>query len=81
MTTIPKTETTSDNNDSDTIKTTMAMTTTIILIQAVNDLVRETLEGAQKALRKEKAAGNAAMIDDAVAKMSDKERAKVSSSG
>ena len=43
----------------------------------MNDLVRETLEGAQKALRKEKAAGNAAMIDDAVAKMSDKERAKV----
>ena len=43
--------------------------------------MRETLEGAQKALRKEKAAGNAAMIDDAVAKMSDKERAKVSSSG
>lgn len=42
--------------------------------------MRETLEGAQKALRKEKAAGNAAMIDDAVAKMSDKERAKVSGS-
>lgn len=39
--------------------------------------MKDTLEGTQKALRKEKAAGNAAMIDDAVSKMSDKERAKV----
>lgn len=47
------------------------------LPQAMSDLVKDTLEGTQKALRKEKAAGNAAMIDDAVSKMSEKERAKV----
>lgn len=39
--------------------------------------MKDTLEGTQKALRKEKAAGNAAMIDDAVSKMSESERAKV----
>ena len=44
--------------------------------KAMNDLVKETLEGAQRTLRKEKAAGNAAIIDDAVAKMGQKERAK-----
>lgn len=43
----------------------------------MNDLVKETLEGAQRALRKTKSAGNAAMIDDAVSKMSDQDRAKV----
>lgn len=43
----------------------------------MSDLVKDTLEGTQKALRKEKAAGNAAMIDDAVSKMSENERAKV----
>lgn len=45
--------------------------------QALSDLVKDTLEITQKALRKEKAAGNAAMIDDAVSKMSENERAKV----
>lgn len=43
----------------------------------MSDLVKDTLEGTQRALRKEKAAGNAAMIDDAVSKMSENERAKV----
>ena len=43
----------------------------------MSDLVKDTLEGTQKALRREKAAGNAAMIDDAVSKMSENERAKV----
>lgn len=43
----------------------------------MGDLVKDTLEGTQKALRKEKAAGNTAMIDDAVSKMSENERAKV----
>lgn len=40
--------------------------------------MKETLETVQKVLRKQKAAGNTAMIDDAVAKISEKEEAKVS---
>lgn len=49
----------------------------VLELQAMNDLVRETLDAAQRALRKTKSAGNAAMIDDAVSKMSDQDRAKV----
>lgn len=51
-------------------------TPSVPFVQAMNDLVRETLEETQKALKRQKAAGNAAMIDDAVAKMNEHERAK-----
>eukprot|EP00752_Nemacystus_decipiens_P013425 g11888.t1 len=45
--------------------------------QAIKDLVKDTLEATQKALMAKKAARNAAMIDDAVSKRSENERAKL----
>lgn len=45
--------------------------------KAVPDMVKEALEGTQKALRKERSAGTAAMIDDAISKRNEKERGEV----
>ncbi|CAM9719316.1 unnamed protein product [Ectocarpus sp. 4 AP-2014] len=45
--------------------------------QAVPDMVKEALEGTQKALRKERSAGTAAMIDDAISKRNEKERGEL----
>lgn len=45
--------------------------------KAVPDMVKEALDGTQKALRKERSAGTAAMIDDAISKRNEKERGEV----
>ncbi|CAB1100076.1 unnamed protein product [Ectocarpus sp. CCAP 1310/34] len=45
--------------------------------QAVPDMVKEALEGTQKALRKERSAGTVGMIDDAISKRNEKERGEL----